>query len=172
MRRLRLQHPALLTCILISSTLLSSATHPASGQSGQVLVAKQDLLQAFQSIQTAEQQGASNTDLLPLSVQLNTALHYEETAEMLSQQGNASGAYTYAVQSINLSTQVTVTATALGNEAQNAASYRTILAYTIAVALALLSTVVVLEANRIARIGRRKRLLKARIDYRKREDAK
>lgn len=166
MRRLRLHYPALLACILISSILLGEATHPALGQSGQILVAKQDLLQAFQSIQTAEQQGAANSDLLPLSTQLNTALQYEETAEMLSQEGNVSGAATYAVQSINLSTQVTVTARALGNEAQNATSYRSILAYTIAVALALLSTTLVLEANRIRRILRRKRLLKAGIDYR------
>jgi hypothetical protein len=151
---------------------LSSVTHPASGQSTQILVAKQDLIQAFQSIQTAGQQGASNTDLLPLSIQLNTALQDEESAEILSQQGNASAAETYAVKSINLSTQVTVRAEALGNQAKNSSSYRTVLAYSIAVALALLSTVSVLEANRIMRIARRRRLLKAGIDYRKREDAR
>src|ERR1700756_3892605 len=172
MRMLRLQSRAALTCLLIASTLLSSVTHPASGQSTQILVAKQDLIQAFQSIQTAEQLGASNADLLPLSIQLNTALQYEESAETLSQQGNASGAVTYAVQSINLSTQITVGAEALGNQAKNSSSYQTILAYSVAVALALLSTLVVLEANRIMRIARRKRLLKAEIDYGKREDAR
>jgi len=160
-----------LACLLITSALLSSVTHPASGQSTQILVAKQDLIQAFESIQTAEQQGASNTDLLPLSIQLNTALQYEESAEILSQQGNASAAETYAVQSINLSTQVTVRAEALGNQAKNSSSYRTALAYSIAVALALLTTVVVLEANRIMRTARRRRLLKSEIDYGKREDA-
>lgn len=172
MRTLRLQFPVLLACVIISSTLLISAAHQASGQSTQVLVAKQDLIQAFQSIQTAEHQGASNTELLPLSNQLNSALQYEETAEILSQQGNASGADSYAIQSINLSTQVTVTAKALGNEAQNAGSYRTIIAYTIAVASALLATVVVLQVNRIRRTVRRKRLMKAGIDYRKQEDAR
>ena len=171
MRMLRLPFPAALACLLIASALLTSVTHPASGQSTQILVAKQDLIQAFQSIRTAEQQGASNTDLLPLSIQLNIALQYEESAEILSQQGNASAAETYAVQSINLSTQVTVRAEALGNEAKNSSSYWTILAYSIAVVLALFSTVVVLEANRIMRIARRRRLLKAEIDYRKREDA-
>ena len=170
MRMLRLRFPAALACLLIASALLSSFTHPASGQSTQILVAKQDLIQAFQSIQTAEQQGASNTDLLPLSIQLNTALQYEEYAEILSQQGNASAAETYAVQSINLSTQVTVRAGALGSQAKNSSSYRTVLAYSIAVALALLTTVVVLETNRIMRIARRRRLLKAEIDYGKRED--
>src|SRR6266704_5033087 len=124
MRMLRLRFPAALACLLIASALLSSFTHPASGQSTQILVAKQDLIQAFQSIQTAEQQGASNTDLLPLSIQLNTALQYEETAEILSEQGNANAsalalAYSYASQSINLSTQVALAAEALGNEAQN-----------------------------------------------------
>jgi hypothetical protein len=169
---LRFRFPAALACLLIASALLSSVTHPASGQSTQILVAKQDLIQAFQSIRTAEQQGASNADLLPLSIQLNTALQYEESAEILSQQGNASAAETYAVQSINLSTQVTVRAGALGSQAKNSSSYRTVLAYSIAVALALLSTVLVLEANRIMRIARRRRLLKAEIDYRKREDAR
>ncbi|HEX9240135.1 MAG TPA: hypothetical protein VF910_05720 [Candidatus Bathyarchaeia archaeon] len=164
---LRLHSPALLACLLICSTFLSIITHPALGQSTQILVAKQDLLQAFQSIQKAEQQGASNTDLLPLSIQLNTALKYEESAEILSEQGNASGAYSYAVQSINLSTQVAVAAEALGNEAQNSSSYRTILAYTIAIVAAVFSTIVVLEANRIWRIVGRRRLLKAKINYRK-----
>ena len=167
MRMLRLHSPALLACLLICSTFLSIITHPALGQSTQILVAKQDLLQAFQSIQKAEQQGASNTDLLPLSIQLNTALKYEEFAEILSEQGNASGAYSYAVQSINLSTQVAVAAEALGNEAQNSSSYRTILAYTIAIVAAVFSTIVVLEANRIWRIVGRRRLLKAKINYRK-----
>ena len=171
MRMLRLQFPAALAWFLIASAVLSSVTHPASAQSTQITVAKQDLIQAFESIRTAEQQGASNTDLLPLSGQLNTALQYEESAEILSQQGNASAAETYAVQSINLSTQVTVRAEALGNQAENSSSYQTVLAYSIAVALALLSTVVVLEANRIMRIARRRRLLKAVIDYGKREDA-
>jgi len=167
MRRLRLHSPALLACLLICSTFLSVNTHPALGQSTQILVAKQDLLQAFQSIQTAERQGASNTDLLPFSIQLNTALKYEEAAEVLSEQGNATGAYSYAVQSISLSTQVTVAAEALGNEAQNSSSYRTILAYTIAIVAAVFSTIAVLEANRIWRIVGRRRLLKEKIDYRK-----
>ncbi len=168
MRRLRLHSPALLACLLICSTFPSIITHPALGQSTQILVAKQDLLQALQSIQTAERQGASNTDLLPFSIQLNTALKYEEAAEVLSEQGNATGAYSYAVQSISLSTQVTVAAEALGNEAQNSSSYRTILAYTIAIVAAVFSTIAVLEANRIWRIVGRRRLLKAKIDYRER----
>ena len=167
MRMLRLHSPALIACLLICSTFLSIITHPASGQSAQILVAKQDLLQAFQSIQKAEQQGASNTDLLPLSIQLNAALKYEEAAEVLSEQGNATGAYSYAVQSISLSTQVTVAAEALGNEAQNSSSYRTILAYTIAIVAAVFSTIAVLEANRIWQIVGRRRLLKEKIDYRK-----
>src|SRR5438093_2348106 len=171
MRRLRLHSPALLACLLICSTFLSMITHPALGQSTQILVAKQDLLQAFQSIQKAEQQGASNTDLLPLSIQLNTALKYEESAEILSEQGNANAsdmAISYAFQSIKLSTQVAITDEAIGNEAQNSSSYRTILAYTIAIVAAIFSTIAVLEANRIWRIVGRRRLLKAKIDYRER----
>jgi hypothetical protein len=130
-----------------------------------VATAKQDLVQALQSIQTAEQQGASNSDLLPLTAQLNTALQYEETADTFVRQGNATLAQQYAIQSINISTQVSYQAQSLGNTAQTATLYRITLSYVLAVLLALLSAVLVLETDRIRRLLRKRRLLKARIDY-------
>jgi hypothetical protein len=125
-------------------------------------------VQAFQAIQTAEQQGASNTDLLPLTVQLNTALQYEEAADIYSRQGNATGSalsLQYALQSINISTQVSLQAQRLGNTAQTISLYRTTLSYILAVVLALLSAVAILEVSRIRRRLRQRRVLKARIDY-------
>jgi len=130
-----------------------------------VATAKQDLVQALQAIQTAEQQGASNSDLLPLTAQLNAALQYEETADTFARQGNATLAQQYAILSINISTQVSYQAQSLGNTAQTATLYRTTLSYILAVLLALLSAVLVLESDRIRRLLRRRRLLKARIDY-------
>jgi len=166
MRTLRPRSLTLLVCLLVSSIFLLNPLHHAWAQSTELQTAKQDLVQAFQSIQTAERQGASNTDLLPLTVQLNTALQYEEAADTYFRQGNNSTAvYYYAVQSIDISTQVSYQAQRLGNTAQTTTLYRTTLSYILAVVLALLAAVTVLEASRIRGFLKRRRLLKARIDY-------
>jgi hypothetical protein len=165
MRTLRSRSLALTACLLVSSIFLITPPHTVEAQSSEVATAKQDLVQALQAIQTAEQQGASNSDLLPLTAQLNTALQYEETADTFARQGNATLAQQYAIQSINISTQVSYQAQSLGNTAQTATLYRITLSYVLAVLLALLSAVLVLETDRIRRLLRRRRLLKARIDY-------
>jgi hypothetical protein len=165
MRVLRPRSLILTACLLVSSIFLITPPHAVVAQSSEVATAKQDLVQALQAIQTAEQQGASNSDLLPLTAQLNTALQFEETADTFARQGNATFAQQYAIQSINISTQVSYQAQSLGNAAQTATLYRTTLSYVLAVLLALLSAVLFLETDRIRRILRRRRLLKARIDY-------
>jgi hypothetical protein len=165
MRMLRPRSLILTACLLVSSIFLINPPHTVTAQSSEVATAKQDLVQALQAIQTAEQQGASNSDLLPLTANLNTALQYEETADTFARQGNATLAQQYAIQSINISTEVSYMAQSLGNTAQTATLYRTTLSYVLAVLLALLSTVLVLETERIRRLLRRRRLLKARIDY-------
>ena len=162
----------LLFCLLVSSIFLINPPPHAWAQSSELQTARQDLVQAFQSIQTAEQQGASNTDLLPLTLQLNTALQYEEAADTFSRQGNATLSVRYAVQSISISTQVSFQAQRLGNTAQTTSLYRTTLFYILAVVLALLSAVTILEVSRIRGLLKRRRLLKARIDYGGRKHAK
>src|SRR6267143_341533 len=165
MRMLRSRSLILTACLLVSSIFLITPPHTVVAQSSEVATAKQDLVQALQAIQKAEQQGASNSDLLPLTAQLNTALQYEETADTFARQGNATLAEQYAIQSINISTQVSYQAQSLGNTAQTATLYLITLSYVLAVLLALLSAVLVLETDRIRRLLRRRRLLKARIDY-------
>ena|SRR5712691_2110115 len=165
MRTLRPRSLTLLFCLLVSSIFLISPPHQTWAQSSELETARQDLVQAFQSIQTAEQQGASNTDILPLTAQLNAALQYEEAADMYSRQGNATLSVQNAVQSIKISTQVSFQAQRLGNTAQTTSLYRTTLSYILAAVLALLSAVTILEASRIRGLVRRRRLLKARIDY-------
>ncbi|TMI53465.1 hypothetical protein E6H15_07575, partial [Candidatus Bathyarchaeota archaeon] len=59
---------ALLFCILLSSILLLMNTEHASAGTDPITTARTDLVAAFQSIQTAQRQGASNTDLLPLII--------------------------------------------------------------------------------------------------------
>jgi cellobiose-specific phosphotransferase system component IIC len=171
MRTLRPRFVTLLFILLVSSIFLLMPTHPARAQSSELVAARQDLVQAFQSIQTAEQQGASNSDLLPLTAQLNIALQYEETADMFSRQGNETLSVQYAVQSIGISSQVSLKAQNLASTAQAASLYRTTLSYILAVIVALLVAVTILEAGRIRLILRRRRLLKARIDYGGREHA-
>lgn len=151
--------------VLVSSMFLITTPHAVVAQSSEVATAKQDLVQALQAIQSAEQQGASNSDLLPLTAQLNTALQYEETADTFARQGNATLAQQSALESISISTQVSYQAQKLGNTAQTATLYRTTLSYVLAALLALLSTVLILETERIRHRLRRRRLLKARIDY-------
>lgn len=165
MRILRPRSLILTACLLVSSIFLITPPHPVAAQSGEVATARQDLVQALQAIQTAEQQGASNSDLLPLTTQLNAALQFEETADTFARQGNATLAQQYAIQSINISTQVAYQAQSLGNTAQANTLYRTTLSYVLAVLLALLSAVLILETERIRRGLRRRKLLKARIDY-------
>ena len=165
MRTLRPRSLTLLVCLLVSSIFLLNPPHHAWAQSTELQTAKQDLVQAFQSIQTAERQGASNTDLLPLTVQLNTALQYEEAADAYFRQGNNSASVYYAVQSIDISTQVSYQAQRLGNTAQTTTLYRTTLSYVLAVVVALLSAVAILEVSRIRGRLRQRRLLRARIDY-------
>ncbi len=165
MRTLRPRSLTLLFCLLVSSIFLVNPPHQTWAQSSELETARQDLVQAFQSIQTAEQQGASNTDILPLTAQLNAALQYEEAADMYSRQGNATLSVQNAVQSIKISTQVSFQAQRLGNTAQTTSLYRTTLSYILAAVLALLSAVTILEASRIRGLVRRRRLLKARIDY-------
>jgi hypothetical protein len=171
MRMLRPRSLTLIACLLVSSIFLITPPHTVLAQSSEVATARQDLVQALQAIQTAEQQGASNSDLTPLTAQLNTALQYEETADMFARQGNATRAQQLAIQSINISTQVAYQAQSLGNTAQTATLYRTTLSYVLAVLLALLSAVLILETERIRRLLRRRRVLRARIDYGGNEDA-
>ena len=165
MRMLRSRSLILTACLLVSSIFLISPPQAVVAQSGEVATARQDLVQALQAIQTAEQQGASNSDLLPLTTQLNAALQYEETADTFARQGNATLAQQYALQSISISTQVSYQAQTLGNTAQTATLYRTTLSYVLAILFALLSAVLILETDRIRRLLRRRRLLKAKIDY-------
>jgi hypothetical protein len=165
MRMLRPRSLILTACLLVSSIFLINPSHTVMAQSSEVATAKQDLVQALAAIQTAEQQGASNSDLLPLTAQLNTALQYEETADTFARQGNATFAQQYAIRSINISTQVSYQAQSLGNTAQTATLYRTTLSYVLAILLAILSAILILESDRIRRLLRRRRVLRARIDY-------
>src|SRR5438034_6455616 len=167
---LRTQPLALLFCLLLSSVLLLMNTEHVSAQTP-ITTAKTDIVAAFQSIQTAQRQGASNTDLVPLITQLNTALQYEENATILEQQdpntcpGCHSAADADAIQSINLSTNVSLQAQRLGDEAQSASLRRSALAYGLALTAATVAALGVVGAPRLIRFIQKNRLRRARIVY-------
>lgn len=167
---MRTQPLALLFCLLLSSVLLLMNTEHVSAQTP-ITTAKTDIVAAFQSIQTAQRQGASNTDLVPLITQLNTALQYEENATILEQQdpntcpGCHSAADADAIQSINLSTNVSLQAQRLGDEAQSASLRRSALAYGIALGTATLAAFGVVEAPRLRRFIKKRQLRRARFEH-------
>lgn len=151
----------ILLCIMIFSTFMPAGLATVSGQSGQPTQLSQvnnSLMSAFQAVRSAEQKGASNESLAPLITELNEALSYE----MIAEQGNYNS--TAAIQSITLSNDVTMKAEALGNQAQTSSQERTTLAYLIAILLAFVSSLAIIEAGRIRRFLDRRKLLHSRIE--------
>lgn len=143
-------------------------TDQTSAQTNQIVTANTDIAAAFHSIQTAEQQGASNSDLLPLVNQLNTALQYEEDAAIVQSQ-NMTLADSYANKSIALSTTVSMEAAQLGSTAQREYFQRSVLGYSVSLLGAVIAAYAVIEAPRLKRYLVSRKIGKARIDYGGRE---
>lgn len=139
-------------------------THQASAQASLITAAKTDIVNAFQAIQIAEQKGSSNSDIAPLISQLNLALQFEVNASILAL-NNTAASNNDALQSINIATAVSFQATQLGDAAQTASGGRTILAYVVAVLVAVVFSVVVVESPRLRRKIQNRRLRNARIEY-------
>jgi hypothetical protein len=152
---LRLLSVALLFFVLVSSMFMPVGPEPVSAQTGQIAEVRNSLLSAFQAVQTAEQDGASNQSLAPLVNELNQALTYE----LLAENGNSTAAF----QSIALSNDASIKAQALASQAQTASQDRTILAYAIAIAVALGSSILALEVGRLQQFLRKRRILRSRI---------
>lgn len=139
-------------------------THQASGQTSLITTAKKDIVEAFQAIQTAEQKGATNSDIAPLISQLNLALQFEVNASDLESQNKTTAANSDALQSINLATAVTFQAQQIGDAAQTTTATRTISAYVIALLVAVGSAVALVESPRLRRKIRNRRLQNAGIE--------
>lgn len=139
-------------------------TNSGHAQADQSTTAKADIVAAFHSIQNAQQQGASNTDLLPLINQLNVAIQEESIATTLQSQ-NATRANEYSQLSINLSTTVSAQAQQLGNAAQRQSNQREALAYVLSIVVALIAATCFIEAPRAKEYLAKRRLRKSRIVY-------
>lgn len=139
-------------------------TNRGYAQTDQVTTAKADIALAFHSIQKARQQGASDTDLLPLISQLNMAIRYEDNATILQSQ-NSTSASEYAQLSIDLSTTVSAQAQQLGNAAQTQSTQREAFAYLLSIIVAFIAAFSIIEAPRAKKFLARRRLRKGRIVY-------
>src|SRR2546422_4955192 len=169
---LRIHSVALLLCFLLSSMLLSINTERASAQPDHITTARTDIVAAFQSIQTAQRQGVSNSDILHLINQLNLALQYEQNATLLEAQNRTAAADDEAIQSISLSNSVSLEAQRLGSEAQSSSTRRSALVYGLALLTAVFAAIAVVEAPRARRLLAKRQLRKARIVHGEEKDAK
>jgi hypothetical protein len=144
---------ALLLISIFSTTIILAGamtiTNGTSIRNDQSVTANAALVNAFASVQKAEEQGASNTSLTPLVNNLNLALQYENTAEAYQNQGNLSGADTYDNLSTSLSNEISHNAMVLGMEAQQNILDHTIFSYGIAVVAAIISTIFVMDFHKI-----------------------
>ena len=134
----------------------------AHAQTTEIITARNDIVRAFQSIQTAQQQGASDAQLEPLIQQLNQALRLEENATSLEAQNNNATASAYAIESISISNNVSLEAQSIGSQAQSAAQAGIIIAYLIAIISSVVLAVVVLERSRLTRFVQTRRLRKSK----------
>src|SRR2546427_12961210 len=121
-------------------------------QSDNVTTARADRVGAFQSIQTAQRQGVSNSDILHLINQLNLALQYEQNATLLEAQNQTAAADDDAIQSISLSNRVSLEAQRLGSEAQSSSTRRSALVYGLALLTACFSAIPGGQAPRASRL--------------------
>ena len=139
-------------------------TDVSHAQTQEITTARTEIVKAFQAIQNAERHGALNADLQPLIQQLNQALELEENAT-LEQDTDPNRASRDALQSINISDNVSFQAQNLDSLAQTSTRNQSILSYTFAVLAAALSALVVMETHRVARFIRTRRLKRAKIRY-------
>jgi hypothetical protein len=163
---LRLHSLAILVLFLMASNLLLMDTNRAHAQTPEITTARNDIARAFQSIQTAEQQGASHAQLEPLIGQLNLALQLEENATSLQGQNDNATASAYALQSISISTNVSLEAQTIGSQAQSATQAQIIISYFVAVISAIFLAIVITEGSRIKKFFHTRRIMKSKIEYR------
>ncbi len=145
-------HPtALLGIFILLLSTFGACAEGASAQADQITISGNKLIEAFQSVQDADLQGASQVDIARLANQLNKALFYIE---------NANGSNSYANMSATLSSQISDSALVLQNRARSQVFLVQVWAYSIAIVSALFSTLLLMEAHRVRDSLQKRRFFK------------
>jgi len=141
----------------LPNTIITSNGQSAADGSGS------ELIQAFQAVQKADALGAPPGQVDPLSLQLNTALQYYNTALELQSQGNSSRSNYYSGLSNSTSIIVTAQAITLQSEAETNQTNQKLAAYATAALASVLSAFLVLESHRVPNFLRKRKLYRAKI---------
>jgi len=128
-----------------------------SSQTNSTISAWSTIVQAFDSLQSADSHGAPHESVLTLSIQLNTALAYYNNATTFAAQNNTAAADSYSALSLSVSRNVVSEAAALDETALNQQLVRQELAYGAAFVMAVLSATLTIEVGRFRRLFRKRK---------------
>ena len=128
-----------------------------SSQTNSTISAWSTIVQAFDSLQSADSHGAPHESVLTLSIQLNTALAYYNNATTFAAQNNTKDADHYSALSLNVSRNVVFEAAALDETALNQQLLRQELAYGTAFGMAVISATLTVEVDRFRPLFRKRK---------------
>jgi hypothetical protein len=160
---MRFRQLALLGTFLVLVISFPATTNKASAQSTPVDIAQNKIVQAFQIVQEADLDGASPAAISQLASNLNLALSYEESAIRLFST-NRTGSAVFASLSLNVSTSATVQAQTAASAARTQTFLGQLGAYSLAIAVGLGSTLLVIELHRVKNFVRKTRLRRLRLE--------
>jgi hypothetical protein len=160
---MRFRRRAVLGILLVLIFCISIGKENASGQPAQIDNAQSKLVQAFVLVQQADIEGASPGQISMLANNLNLALAYKDNATRLFAK-NITASNFYASRSASLSNATSAQALSIASAARTHTFFNQAVAYSIAVAAAFGSALLVLEVHRINDLIRRMRLPRMSLD--------
>ena len=137
--------------------IFTSLPKTGSSQTSTTTNAWSTIVQAFDTLQSADSHGAGHESVVTLSTQLNTALAYYNNATTFAAQNNTQAADHYSVLSLNVSRNVVFEAAALDETALNQQLVRQELAYGTAFVMAVISATLTVEVDRLRRLFRKRK---------------
>jgi hypothetical protein len=159
---MRFRQVALLGMLLLLVCSFPARTYNVAGQSTPVDIARNKIVEAFQLVQQADIAGAPPEVISRLSNNLNHALSNQDLAIQLIST-NKTGSGVYASLSLNLSTTTTVEALSAASAARTQTLLGQLGVYSLALAAALGSTLLVMELHRLKDLVRKMRLRRIRL---------
>ena len=153
-----MQFPVVSTVIpcLAIVLVLSLPLHEGAGQSNQLALAQDRLIEAFRKVQELDLQGASSSETARLGEELNRALANLEKA-------NQTGSDSYATLSAEISSQVSARAQVVAEATEGQALLSRLSAYAVAILMGGVSSLIVVEFDRIKSVLRRRKPLRIRM---------